>query len=1008
MMWEETPDLQPAEEPFMSDPAVSAFLTQQLCAHGGRLAVSEIPQHLSLPPAHIASILREEASRFLLLEQAGLVLALSAVRLCLNYQREQCQAAACGRLHLCRFFILGKCFHRSKGNSCRFSHDFQSEVNKAVLKAHKISNLDERDLQVLLLLNDSSFLPEVCKDYKGEQKVGSCTSGAQCNKLHICGFFTRGQCSYANCSRSHNLLDPNNTRLLQARGISKEMSQNIHLMRTHQCNQAQREGRRNNIKGSGALPHKQTSDARSPREDAAAEGIPPRSRRHELGTGHSCSMTDLKMASQKSCNPRLPLWEHPFHQLYPLNAPSALFPKTGPTNRFPQAQNAVVQVPVGHSSLTMPSGSADGNPTWTTPPITSRIPVGPPAMSKAALIQKPATTPLNMVPPTGNPVVQVPLMALQAHNYPTQTVAPTKLSVPVGLSPACTATFTQEQMTTPLIGSPYRNTPEVQLPAPRVFDFHPPKESQRHPTMKTRSTNSHVSVAPLATTATVTQQAAITPFIETSQINKSAVQVPASNKLCTAMPRMSSWTTPCPAVLPPSKATNTAASRNMLEVSVPVSLCIQPTAPSNDSRQQLPVTASASHDPGHPKEICLFHIWKFCKNLNNCAQVHFYLPYRWQILEETGEWIDLPSMEDIEKAYSDPNNASSKHHNIDFQNMTSSLKNVRRLSTTSSVTKPRDYVLTTEWIWYWKDECGQWRQYGKYGGMEKASVTSEDLENIYLADRKTVLEFEAGSRKYDINFQDMTQENILYGTKKAVLRRPRFVSQEDVKKLKDGGKTNQMTSASSSVPDYWDTSALPSMDHQLVEVQRGSSEFQEVEREFAKTLPGLSVQHIKRIQNSSLWQAYQLKRKTMKTLNRDKDVLEKKLFHGTKDGDVDTICRENFDFRNLGRIGNVYGKGSYFSRDASYFHQYCHSLTEKKSMFLARVLVGDFVKGRSSYLSPPAKPTNLRESYDSCVDIERNPSIYVIFDKHQVYPEYVLEYTELKKKGSQEPKCTIS
>ncbi|XP_078529432.1 protein mono-ADP-ribosyltransferase PARP12-like isoform X2 [Lissotriton helveticus] len=999
MMWEETPDSQPADdEPFMSDPAVSAFLTQQLCARGGRLAVSEIPQHLPLPPAHIASILREEASRFLLLEPAGLVLALSAVRLCINYQREQCQTAACGRLHLCRFFILGKCFHRSKGNSCSFSHDIQSEVNKAVLKAHKISSLDEQELQVLLLLNDSTFLPEVCMEYKGEQKVGSCTSGAQCNKLHICGFFVRGQCVYANCSRSHNLLAPNNSRLLQARGISKEMSQNIHLMRTHQCKQAQREGRKNN-----------TRDARSPREGAATEGMPlPRSRRHALGAGHSCSMTDLNMSSQKSCNPRLPLWEPPFHQLYPLNAPSALFPKTGHTNRFPQAQNAVVQVPVGHSYLTMPSGSAHRNPTRTTPPITSHITVGPPATSKAALIQKLATTPLNMVPPTGNPMVQVPLVALQAHNYPPQAVTPTKLSVPVGLSPACTATFTQEQMTTPLIGSPYRNTSEAQLPAARVFYFHPPEESQRHPTMKTQSTNSHVSVAPLATTAIATQQAAITPFIETLQINKSAVQVPASNILCTAMPRVYSGKTSCPAALPPSKATNTAASRNLLEFSMPVSLCIQPTAPSNDSQLQLPVTASASHEPGHPEEICLSHIWKFCKNLNNCAQVHFYLPYRWQILEETGEWKDLPSMEDIEKAYSDPNNGSSKHHNIDFQKMTSSLKNVRRLSTTSSVTKPRDYVLTTVWIWYWKDECGQWSQYGKYVGMEKASVTSEDLENIYLADRKTVLEFEAGSQKYEINFQDMTQRNLFYGTKKAVLRRPRFVSQEDVKKLRDGGKTNQMTSATHSIPDYWDTSAQPSTDHQLVEVQRCSSEFQEIEREFAKTLPEFSVQQIKRIQNPSLWQAYQLKRKTMKTLNRDMDVLEKKLFHGTKNSDVATICCENFDYRNLGRIGNVYGKGSYFSRDASYSHQYCHSITEKKSMFLARVLVGDFVKGHSSYLSPPAKPTNPRESYDSCVDNERNPSIYVIFDKHQIYPEYVLEYTELKKKGSQEAKCTIS
>ncbi|KAJ1166177.1 hypothetical protein NDU88_006586 [Pleurodeles waltl] len=947
----------------MSDPAVSAFLTQLLCAHGGRLAVSEIQKSLSLPHAHIASILREEASRFLLLEQEGLVLALSAVRLCYNYLREQCQAQDCERLHLCRFFILGKCFHRSKRNNCSFSHDIQSEVNKAVLKAHGISSLDERDLQMLLLLNDPSFLPEVCKEYKGKQKVGSCTNGAQCSKLHICGFFARGECRHANCSRSHNLLDPNNSRLLQARGLSKETAQNIHLMRTHQCNTAQKELRVKNFRG------------------------------------HLCPTTDLKMSSQKTCNPRLSLLGHPFHQLYPLNAPCDLVPKTEPTNRFPQAKSAVAQVPGIHCSISMPSGSAQRNPTWTAPPVTSHIPVGPPTLSTLASIQKPATILHNMAPPSDNPVVQVPLVALKGHNYPTKTVTPTKSSVPVGLSPPLVASSSQEQTTAPLIGSSLKNTPEL-VPTAHFFDFHPPEASQRHPTLKTQSTKSHVSAAPLATTPTVTQQVAKTPLIETLQTNMLAVQVPVNNSLCSAMPKMYSGTTSCLAALPPRKATNTAVTKSMLDVPVPVPLCVQPTAPSTDLQQQLSMTASASNDHGHPKEICLFHIWKFCKSLKNCAQMHYYLPYRWQILEETGEWKDLQSMEDIEKAYSDPNNASSKLHNIDFQKMTSSLKHVRRLSTTSSVTKPHDYVLTTKWIWYWKDECGQWTEYGKYGSMENASVTSEDLENIYLAERKAILEFETGSQKYEINFQDMTQRNLLYGTKKAVLRRPRFVSQEDVKKLKEGGKTNEVASAPLSTPGCWDTSALPSMDHQLVEVQRCSFEFQEIEREFAKTMTGFSLQDIKRIQNPTLWQAYQMKRKTMKALNRDKDVLEKKLFHGTKDVDVDTICRGNFDWRNLGLIGNIYGKGSYFSRDASYSHPYCQSISEKKSMFLARVLVGDFVKGHSSYLRPPAKPTSLRESYDSCVDIELDPSIYVIFDKHQIYPEYVLEYTELKKKNS--------
>lgn len=40
-----------------------------------------------------------------------------------------------------------------------------------------------------------------------------------------------------------------------------------------------------------------------------------------------------------------------------------------------------------------------------------------------------------------------------------------------------------------------------------------------------------------------------------------------------------------------------------------------------------------------------------------CARVHWHLPYRWQVLDSDGEtWKDLPNMEDIEKAYCDPEN----------------------------------------------------------------------------------------------------------------------------------------------------------------------------------------------------------------------------------------------------------------------------------------------------------------------------------------------------------------
>lgn len=60
-------------------------------------------------------------------------------------------------------------------------------------------------------------------------------------------------------------------------------------------------------------------------------------------------------------------------------------------------------------------------------------------------------------------------------------------------------------------------------------------------------------------------------------------------------------------------------------------------------------------------------------------------------------------------------------------------------------------------------------------------------------------------------------------------------------------------------------------------------------------------------------------------------------------------------------------------------------------MFVARVLVGDFTQGEMGSINPPPPP------YNSYVDIRSNPSVFVIFDKDQIYPEYVIEYTELDK-----------
>ena len=84
--------------------------------------------------------------------------------------------------------------------------------------------------------------------------------------------------------------------------------------------------------------------------------------------------------------------------------------------------------------------------------------------------------------------------------------------------------------------------------------------------------------------------------------------------------------------------------------------------------------------------------------------------------------------------------------------------------------------------------------------------------------------------------------------------------------------------------------------------------------------------------------------------------------------------------------------GSYFARDASYSDKYSRAQRGlRRVMFVAHVLVGEFTAGSCSYVRPPSKSTG-KSLYDSCVDRIRDPSIFVVFEKHQIYPEYIIDY----------------
>ena len=123
---------------------------------------------------------------------------------------------------------------------------------------------------------------------------------------------------------------------------------------------------------------------------------------------------------------------------------------------------------------------------------------------------------------------------------------------------------------------------------------------------------------------------------------------------------------------------------------------------------------------------------------------------------------------------------------------------------------------------------------------------------------------------------------------------------------------------------------------------------------------------------------------------------EKRLFHGTSPETVEAICKQNFDWRLHGKNATVYGEGSYFALNASYSDAYAKEDTSScRFMFVAKVLVGSYTKGHSSYRRPPQKDPSdpASDLYDSCVDDKSNPTIFVVFDTDQFYPEYIIKYS---------------
>ena len=102
-----------------------------------------------------------------------------------------------------------------------------------------------------------------------------------------------------------------------------------------------------------------------------------------------------------------------------------------------------------------------------------------------------------------------------------------------------------------------------------------------------------------------------------------------------------------------------------------------------------------------------------------------------------------------------------------------------------------------------------------------------------------------------------------------------------------------------------------------------------------------------------------------------------------------------FSYRDITCIiaGAVYGDGVYFAVDASTSAKYCKPHDGKRYMYYCKVLTGEYTIGKAGLKESPMKDVDTHEWFDSVVDNAESPTMFIIFNDTQAYPEYLVTFT---------------
>jgi hypothetical protein len=168
----------------------------------------------------------------------------------------------------------------------------------------------------------------------------------------------------------------------------------------------------------------------------------------------------------------------------------------------------------------------------------------------------------------------------------------------------------------------------------------------------------------------------------------------------------------------------------------------------------------------------------------------------------------------------------------------------------------------------------------------------------------------------------------------------------------------------------------------LVELTKNSQEYISVISKVDFGLIALfGPEKVVRVQNPYLWGCYLLKK--AECIERSScSVTERVLYHATAQSNIDSITKNNLDWRRS--VRTKFGRGVSFSPSANYANTWCNrSVGSSRALIVARVLVGNRHDGDYGTELP-------RQGYDTTVG--NREQVYVKYYDHEFYPDYVIYY----------------